>query len=68
MAGGAWWATVHSVAKSQTLVSNFTFTVLSIIIFSLRELELCSFASYVRYLLNICSMQGSLQAIKLDKT
>ena len=23
---GAWWATVHGVAKSQTLLSDFTFT------------------------------------------
>ena len=23
---GAWWATVHGVAKSQTRLSNFTFT------------------------------------------
>ena len=23
---GAWWATVHAVAKSQTQLSNFTFT------------------------------------------
>ena len=26
MNGGAWWATVHGVAKSQTRLSNFTFT------------------------------------------
>ena len=26
MDGGAWWATVHGVAKSQTRVSDFTFT------------------------------------------
>ena len=24
--GGAWWATVHGVAKSQTRLSNLTFT------------------------------------------
>ena len=24
--GGAWWATVHQVAKSQTQLSDFTFT------------------------------------------
>ena len=24
--GGAWWATVHGVAKSQIRLSNFTFT------------------------------------------
>ena len=27
MDGGAWWATVHGVAKSRTLLSDFTFTV-----------------------------------------
>ena len=26
MDGGSWWATVHGVAKSQTRLSNFTFT------------------------------------------
>ena len=25
MDGGAWWATVHGVAKSQTRLSDFTF-------------------------------------------
>ena len=26
MDGGAWWAEVHGLAKSQTRLSNFTFT------------------------------------------
>ena len=26
MDGGAWWATVHGVGKSQTRLSDFTFT------------------------------------------
>ena len=26
MDGGAWWATVHEVTKSQTRLRNFTFT------------------------------------------
>ena len=26
MDGGAWWAAVHVVARSQTQLSNFTFT------------------------------------------
>ena len=26
MDGGAWWAAVHGVAKSPTLLSDFTFT------------------------------------------
>ena len=25
MDGGAWWATVHGVAKGRTLLSDFTF-------------------------------------------
>ena len=29
MDGGAWWATVHGVAKSQTRLSNFTFSFLT---------------------------------------
>ena len=28
MDGGAWWATVHGVAKSRTRLSDFTFTFL----------------------------------------
>ena len=26
MEGGAWWATVHGIAKSQTGLSDFTYT------------------------------------------
>ena len=28
MYGGAWWATVHGVAKSQTRLSNFTMMII----------------------------------------
>ena len=28
MGGGAWWATVHGVTKSQTQLSTFTFSML----------------------------------------
>ena len=34
MDGGAWWATVHRVAKSWTWLSNFTFT--SLLFYSMR--------------------------------
>ena len=30
MDGGAWWATVHRVAKSQTQLSDFTFTFIGV--------------------------------------
>ena len=33
MVGGAWWAAVHGVTKSQTQLSDFTFT------FHFHELE-----------------------------
>ena len=34
MDGGTWWATVHGVAKSRTRLSDFTFTTISIFIYS----------------------------------
>ena len=41
MDGGAWWAIVHGVAKSQTRLSDFTFTFISIFTLSLgREKRL----------------------------
>ena len=33
MDGGAWWATVHGVAKSQTRLSDFTFTFITLTYF-----------------------------------
>ena len=39
MDGGAWWAAVHGVAKSRTLLSDFTFT----IHFSLSVYQLSDF-------------------------
>ena len=40
MDGGAWWATVHEAAKSQTRLSDFTFYFLYIydIPFSVNDL------------------------------
>ena len=42
MEGGAWWATVHEAAKSQTRLSDFTFYFLYIydIPFSVNDLLL----------------------------
>ena len=39
MDGGAWWATVHRVAKSRTRLSDFTFTFL--FVFSLCLFHAC---------------------------
>ena len=42
MDGGAWWATVHGVAKSWTRLSDFTFTFLS----HIREVFNCHLLRY----------------------
>ena len=43
MDGGAWWATVHGVAKSQTQMSNFTLCLLfeKWVVHSLHSLNFC---------------------------
>ena len=40
MDGGAWWATVHRVAKGRTWLSNFTFISLSELLFNLCNISL----------------------------
>ena len=44
MEGGAWWATVHGVAKSRTRLSNFTFTFksLQMVIAAMKLKDACS--------------------------
>ena len=37
MGGGAWWATVHGVAKSRTRLSDFTFTFHFSLVISIDE-------------------------------
>ena len=40
MDGGAWWATVHGVAKSRTRLSDFTFTFMTLrILAALAKLQ-----------------------------
>ena len=45
MDGGAWWAAVHGVAKSQTQLSNFTFT----FHFHALEKEMATHSSVLAY-------------------
>ena len=45
MDGGAWWATVHGVAKSRTRLSDFTFT----FHFSEMEKEMASHSSVLAW-------------------
>ena len=37
MDGGAWWATVHGIAKSQTRLSDFTHSLSSLINLQLKK-------------------------------
>ena len=45
MDGGAWWATVHRVAKSRTRLSDFTFTFL----FHALEKEMATHSSVLAW-------------------
>ena len=45
MDGGAWWAAVHGVAKSQTQLSNFTFT----FHFHVLEKEMATYSSVLAW-------------------
>ena len=51
MDGGAWWATVHGVAKSRTWLSNFTFTFFfqGQSPFSPNSTTLCWFQNYFKW-------------------
>ena len=45
--GGAWWATVYRVTKSQTRLSDFTFSLAVMFFSSLYFQIFCSIISYV---------------------
>ena len=45
MDGGAWWATVHGAAKSQTRLSDFTFT----FHFHVLEKEVATYSSVLAW-------------------
>ena len=70
MAGGAWWATVHRVARSQTLLSNFTFTV-SIYYYvffkGTRTLFICMLCQiFIKYILHAGQFAGYKVGQDLD--
>ena len=62
MAGGAWWATVHRVARSQTLLSNFTFTVpiyYYVFFKGTRTLFICMLCQiFIKYILHAGQFAG----------
>ena len=63
MDGGAWQVTVHGVAKSQTQLSDFTFTFL----FHSLEKEMAIHSSILAWRIAWMEEPGRLQSIVLQK-
>ena len=61
MDGGAWWAAVHGVAKSQTLLSDFTFT----LHFHALEKEMATHSSVLAGRIPGMEEPGGLQSLGL---
>ena len=59
MDGGAWWAAVHGVTKSQTRLSNFTFT----FHFHALEKEMATHSSVVAWRIPGTAEPGRLQSV-----
>ena len=59
MDGGAWWAAVHGVAKSQTLLSDFTFT----FYFHALENEMATKSSVLAWKIPWTEKPGRLQSM-----
>ena len=59
MDGGAWWATVHGVAKSRTQLSNFTFT----FHFHALEKEMATHSSTLAWKISWVEEPGGLQSM-----
>ena len=59
--GGAWWATVHGVAKSQTGLSDFTFT----FHFHALEKEMAPHSSTLAWKIPWMEEPGRLQSMGL---
>ena len=63
MDGGAWWAAVHGVAKSQTWLSNFTFTFL----FHALEKEMATHSSLFAWRIPGTEEPGGLTSMGLHR-
>ena len=59
MDGGAWWDAVHGVAKSQTQLSNFTFT----FHFHALEKEMATHSSVLAWRIPWTEKPGGLQSM-----
>ena len=61
---GAWWATVHGVTKSRTLLSDFTFT-FNVLITTFHKM--IHFQIYInKSVLNKYSLEGLMLKLKLQ--
>ena len=58
MDGGAWWAAVHGVARSRTLLSDFTFT----FHFHALEKEMATHSSVLAWKIPWTEEPGRLQS------
>ena len=63
MDGGAWWAAVHGVAKSQTRLSDFTFT----LIFHALEKEMETHSSGLAWRILGTGEPGGLLCMELHR-
>ena len=59
MDGGAWWAAVHGVGKSQTRLSDFTFT----FHFHALEKEMATHSSTLAWKITWMEEPGGLQSV-----
>ena len=64
MGGGAWWAAVHGVAKSQTRLSDFDFTFL----FHALEKEMATHSSVLAWRIPGTEEPGGLPSTESDTT
>ena len=62
MDGGAWWAAVHGVAKSQTRLSDFTFT----FHFRALEKEMATHSSVLAWRIPGMGESGGLPSLAWD--
>ena len=63
MGGGAWWAAIHGVAKSQTQLSHFTFT----FHFQALEKEMATHSSVLAWRIPGTGEPGGLPSMGLHK-
>ena len=65
MEGGAWWATVHGVAKSRTQLSNFTFFHFHLLLIKSTFVSFLFFLKHLKKFFCCCSLKGILSHIIL---